>query len=88
MQTIRGLGLGLTDPEPIVSIRALAARVGLSPTFSVLDMIARLKAPISFHDVITTPSGGFSPASRRSTLTSPSGSLRYMYAGTCVAAKA
>ncbi len=57
MQTIRGLGLGLTDPEPIVSIRALGARVGLSPTFSVLDMIARLKAPISFHDVITTPSG-------------------------------
>lgn len=57
MQTIRGLGTGLTNPPPIISMRALGASVGLAPTFSVLDMIRRVKAPLSFHADVSTPSG-------------------------------
>jgi hypothetical protein len=57
MQSIRGLGTGQTNPEATVSLRALGQLVGLTPPFSTLDMINRLKMPISFHEVVTTPSG-------------------------------
>src|ERR1043166_5795852 len=57
MQRIRGLGTGQTNPEAIISLRALGQMVGLTPPFSTLDMINRLKMPISFHEVVTTPSG-------------------------------
>jgi hypothetical protein len=57
MQSIRSLGTGQTNPEAAVGLRALAQTVGLSPPFSTLDMINRLKMPISFHETITTPSG-------------------------------
>jgi hypothetical protein len=57
MQRIRGLGTGQTNPEAAVSLRALGQMVGLTPPFSTLDMINRLKMPISFHQEITTPPG-------------------------------
>jgi hypothetical protein len=57
MQGIRTLGLNQTNPPPVVSIKALGALVGLTPTFSVLEMIKRLKMPVSFHATIVTPSG-------------------------------
>ena len=57
MQSIRRLGTGQTNPEATVSLRALGQTVGLTPPFSTLDMIHRLKMPISFHEEITTPSG-------------------------------
>ena len=57
MQSIRGLGTGQTNPEAQVSLRALGRMVGLTPPFSTLDMINRLKMPIHRHEVITTPAG-------------------------------
>lgn len=57
MQSIRGLGTGQTNPEGVISLRALGQMAGLTPPFSTLDMINRLKMSISFHEVITTPAG-------------------------------
>src|ERR1043166_1418195 len=57
MQSIRALGINQTNPPPVVSIKALGALVGLTPIFGVLEMIHRLKAPVSFHATIVTPSG-------------------------------
>ena len=57
MQGIRELGVGLSDPPPIISMRGLGAEVGLAPTFGVLDMIRRLQVPVSFHAQVLTPSG-------------------------------
>ncbi len=57
MQRIRDLGIGLANPEATISFRALGEMAGLGLTFSTLDMINRLKMPISFHETITTPAG-------------------------------
>ena len=57
MQRIRELGTGLTNPEAPVSLRSLGQAVGLTPPFSTLDMIRRLKMPLTLHQDITTPSG-------------------------------
>jgi len=57
MEGILALGLNQTNPAPIVSIKALGGTVGLTPTFSVLEMIRRLKMPVSFHADVVTPSG-------------------------------
>ena len=57
MQGIRALGTIQSDPEAAINLHALGALAGLAPEFSVLDMINRLKAPVSFHADVTTPSG-------------------------------
>jgi hypothetical protein len=57
MQGIRALGTIQSDPEAVISLHALGALAELAPEFGVLDMVNRLKAPVSFHADVTTPSG-------------------------------
>lgn len=57
MQGIRALGTIQSDPEAAISLISLGGMTGLMPSFSVLDMLQRLKTPVSFHAEVITPSG-------------------------------
>ena len=57
MQSIRELGTNQMNPPSIISLRGLGGIVGLTPAFSVMEMIRRLKQPVTFSAQVLTPSG-------------------------------
>ena len=57
MKSFRNIATAQINSHPLVSAKELARMVNISTQFSLSRLIDELMAPISFHEVITTPAG-------------------------------
>ena len=57
MTSIRSIVGAKLQPDPVTSVRGLAASVGVGGTVSLTQLLGVLATPVTFHSQITTPAG-------------------------------
>jgi hypothetical protein len=57
MTSLRSIVGAQLQPEPVTSLRALGASVGIAAPLSLAGLLNALASPVTFHSEITTPPG-------------------------------